>query len=142
MRCLKFRSLSVVTTVALKMRGLSQSQRNIRKVIIRVLTVAYNLLAWIICKDDEREEQEVNGNENCQRLVQSLVKTLTGSKEVITLLSRDGHGISYAQVLVKSQMGPQEHSVIFPFVIFVYICANVFAGTTLTRSKRHYLEEG
>ena len=120
---------------------------------IIVPIVVYNLLAWILCEDGEGEDERVNVDENCQRLVLSLaqdllynvskgrmktpkhvalpiaVKNLTGSKEVITLLNRYGHGISYDQVLeietalAESHMEAQEHGVIIPKVI----CANVFS---------------
>ena len=52
------------------------------------------------------------------------VKNLTGSKEVVTLLNRHGHGISYDQVLeietriAESQLEAQEHAgVLLPKVI-------------------------
>ena len=120
---------------------------------ISVPTVVYNLLAWILSEDGEREDEKVNVDENCQRLVLSLaqdllynvskgrmktpkhvalpiaVKNLTRSKEVITLLNRYGHGISYDQVLeietalAESHIEAQEHGVILPKVI----CANVFS---------------
>ena len=119
---------------------------------ICVPNVVYNLLAWILSEDSEGEDKKVNVDKNCQRLVLSFaqdllynvskgrmktpkhvtlpiaVKNLTGSKEVITLLNRYGHGISYCQVLeiettlAESHMEAQEHGVILPKAI----CANVF----------------
>lgn len=118
-----------------------------------VPTVVYYLLAWILSEDGEGEDEKVNVDENCQRLVLSLaqdllynvlkgrmktpkhvalpiaVRNLTGLKEVITLLNRYGHGISYDQVLeietalAESHIEAQEHGVILPKVI----CANVFS---------------
>ena len=101
--------------------------------------------------DGEGEDEKVNVDLNCQRLVLSFaqdllykvskgrmktpkhvalpiaVKNITGSKEVISLLSRYGHGISYCQVLetalAESHMETQEHDVILPNAI----CANVFS---------------
>ena len=57
------------------------------------------------------------------------VKSLTGSKEVITFLNRYGHGILYGQVLeivttlAERHMEAQVHGVILPKVV----CANVFS---------------
>ena len=68
-------------------------------------------------------------------------KNLTGSKEVITLLNRYGHGISPDQVLeiettlAESHMEAQEHGGILPKVIF----ANVFS--TLGWDNINLLEE-
>ena len=91
---------------------------DINKENIIVPTVVYNLLAWILCEGGEAGEEKVNVNEHCKRFVLSLaqdllynvsngrmktpkhvalpvaVKIITGSKEVISLLDRYGHGIS------------------------------------------------
>ena len=111
--------------------------------------VAYNLLAWILTEDKENRpienSQRVTINDPIvhrpilrigQDLVYNIwkgrqktpkhvalpitVKNLTGCKEVITLLSRFGHGISYEQVLAietglaEKQMEAEEQGLILP----------------------------
>ena len=122
---------------------------NIEEENVVVPTVVYNLLAWILSEGGEGEEkkQKVNVEGHCHRLVLSLaqdllynvsngrqktpkhvslplaVKNLTGSKEVITLLNRYGHGMSYDQVLemetrlAENLFEEQEHGVILPKVV-------------------------
>lgn len=118
---------------------------------ISVPNVAYNLLAWILSDEDrpvEDNKVRVGVDEQCQRLVLSLaqyllynvsngrhktpkhvglsltVKNLTGSKEVVTLLNRLGHGMSYDQVLemetriAENQLEAQERvGVLLPKVV-------------------------
>ena len=55
------------------------------------------------------------------------VQNLTGSKEVINLLNRYGHEISYDQILgietavAESHMEAHKHGVILPKVICAYV---------------------
>ena len=123
---------------------------NIKEENIIVPNVVYNLLAWILSEGSapaEESKEKLDVEEHCRRLVFSVaqgllynvsngrqktpkhvalpfaVKNLTGSKEVITLLNRYGHGISYDQVLeietrlAESYLETQEHGVILPKVV-------------------------
>ena len=86
---------------------------NIEEENIMVPTVVYNSLTCFLSEGGEGEEkkEKVNAKGHCQRLVLSLaskhvslplaLKNLTSSKEVITLLNRYGHGISYYQGSVQ-----------------------------------------
>ena len=110
--------------------------------------VVYNLLGWILTEDKENQPKENHKNVTVNdltvhRLILSLgqdlvyiskgrqktpkhvalpitVKNLTGCKEVITLLNRFGHGISYEQVLsietglAEKQLEAEEQGVILP----------------------------
>ncbi|KAL9951848.1 hypothetical protein ACROYT_G044583 [Oculina patagonica] len=111
--------------------------------------VLYNLLAWILTEDKDTQPIENNekvtiNDPAVHRLILSLgqdliynvskgrqktpkhvalpitVKNLTGCKEVITLLNRFGHGISYEQVLsietglAEKQMEAEVQGVVLP----------------------------
>ena len=122
---------------------------NIEEENIMVPTVVYNSLTCFLSEGGEGEEkkEKVNAKGHCQRLVLSLaqdllnyvrngkqktskhvslplaLKNLTSSKEVITLLNRYGHGISYYQVLdmemrlAENLLEGKEHDVILQKVV-------------------------
>ena len=108
---------------------------NIEEENIMVPTVVYNSLTCFLSEGGEGEEkkEKVNAKGHCQRLVLSLaskhvslplaLKNLTSSKEVITLLNRYGHGISYYQVLdmemrlAENLLEGEEHDVILQKVV-------------------------
>lgn len=101
---------------------------------IEIPDLLYNLLAWILCpKLDYCTEKATEVPENIQRIIFSIsqdlihcashgriktpkhvtlpiaVKSLTGSAEVITLLNRLGHGLSYSQVEeIETALAEQE----------------------------------
>lgn len=130
--------------------ALLSQESYIKEESVLVPNVVYNLLAWILSECGEPEEdndEKVDVEEHCRRIVLSLaqdlsynvshgrqktpkhvalpltVKNLTGSREVITLLNRYGHGISYDQVLeIETRLGEnhleaQEHGVVLPSVV-------------------------
>jgi hypothetical protein len=113
----------------------------------------YNLFAWILTNNgnlepEEGEDKKVDVNDHSvQRQIMSFgqdliyavskgrqktpkhvalpltVKNLTGSKEVITLLNRYGHGMSYEQVLLvetrlaEKQLEEEVNDVVLPKVV-------------------------
>ena len=130
--------------------ALLSQESYIKEESVLVPNVVYNLLAWILSECGEPEEdndEKVDVEEHCRRIVLSLaqdlsynvshgrqktpkhvvlpltVKNLTGSREVITLLNRYGHGISYDQVLeietrlAENHLEAQEHGVVLPGVV-------------------------
>ena len=122
---------------------------NIEEENVMVPTVVYNSLTCFLSEGGEGEEkkEKVNAKGHCQRLVLSLaqdllnyvrngmqktskhvslplaLKNLTSSKEIITLLNRYGHGISYYQVLdmemrlAENLLEGKEHDVILQKVV-------------------------
>ena len=131
---------------------------NIEEENVMVPTVVYNSLTCFLSEGGEGEEkkEKVNAKGHCQRLVLSLaqdllnyvrngmqktskhvslplaLKNLTSSKEVITLLNRYGHGISYYQVLdmemrlVENLLEGKEHDVILQKVVSPYNAFSIF----------------
>ena len=122
---------------------------DLNQVDVALPPVVYNLLAWILTEDKDTQPIEntkrVTINDPAvHRLILSIgqdliyniskgrqktpkhvalpmtVKNLTGCKEVITLLNRFGHGISYEQVLsietglAEKQMEAEDQGVILP----------------------------
>lgn len=115
---------------------------------ILVPNIVYNLLAWILSDENKTVEDcnksKVQVDEHCQVIILSVaqdllcsvtygrqktpkhvalpitVKNLTGSREVITLLNRYGHGISYDKVLeietalAENHLETQARGVVLP----------------------------
>lgn len=125
---------------------------DLKEVNVALPPVVYNLLAWILTEDKENRPIENSkratiNDPNVHRLILSLgqdllyniskgrqktpkhialpitVKNLTGCKEVITLLNRFGHGISYEQVLAietglaEKQLEAEEQGVVLPSTV-------------------------
>lgn len=143
---------------------------------IQLPSVVYNLLAWILSDntDVSPDENVTVTDPVVRRLILSIgqdlqyniskgrqktpkhvalpmtMKNLTGSKEVISLLNRFGHGISYEQLLsvetamAEKQIAAEEGGVVLPsnvqpkvFSIFAWDNIDILEETLSGRGTTH-----